>query len=194
MTLVGGIAVFIMSVQIPFGYAQLENITTTSNLSSGTNGNWTTYTNDVFGMSFDYPSGWEVKEKKNRFDSGSDVSVFNGTTKFFVIILDGSKDNPLRSSDIRENTQILADTAVKNENTILIEGPDVTKYRIAGERAGSFVTKVDNGISPHGIQTFVVIHSGDAYVLNFLDSTQTFDSPLTQSLMNRILQSFKFVE
>jgi hypothetical protein len=59
--------------------------------------------------------------------------------------------------------------------------------------AGSFVTKVDNGISPHGVQTFVVIHRGNAYVLNFLDSTTTFDSPQTRNLMNKILQSFKFL-
>jgi hypothetical protein len=30
--------------------------------------NWTSYTNNEKGISFDYPSDWEVEEKQDRFD------------------------------------------------------------------------------------------------------------------------------
>ena len=40
---------------------------------------------------------------------------------------------------------------------------------------------------------FTSLKNGDAYVLNFRDSTKTFDTPETQMIMNKILQSFKFL-
>ena len=49
----------------------IENSNTNSNLV-----NWTTYTNDDIGVSFDYPAGWDVSEKENRFDvTAADVLV-----------------------------------------------------------------------------------------------------------------------
>lgn len=145
------------------------------------------------GISFDYPSGWDAKEKTNRFDSGADLSVSDNNTKFFIIKFDRPKDNPLSSSDLRENTELFANAVTKSENTVLVEGADVTKYKIGGEKAGSYVTRVDDGVSPDGVQTFVIIHQGDAYTLNFADSIESFDSPETQSILNKILQSFKFL-
>ena len=81
----------------------------------------------------------------------------------------------------------------KDETNTIVEPASTYKYNIGGEKTGTFLTKTDNGISQYGTQTFNVKKNGDAYVLNFRDSTKTFDTSETQMIMNKILQSFKFL-
>jgi PsbP-like protein len=143
------------------------------------------------GISFDYPSDWEVQEKENRFDTGADVSVSNGDLKFFVSKLDRPVDDPL--TGLPEFARSLEQGLARDETNTIIEHTDVKKYKISGESAGTFLVKTDDGTSSYGIQVFAVIHAGDGYMLNFRDSTKTFDTPETQMIMNKILQSFKFL-
>lgn len=39
---------------------------------------WSNYTNDNLGITFDYPSNWTMTEKNNRFEQGPDLSVGSG--------------------------------------------------------------------------------------------------------------------
>jgi hypothetical protein len=89
---------------------------------------------------------------------------------------------------------MLQEAAVADEKTTLIEPTDVKKYKIGGERTGTFVTKVDDGISAFGLQNFFVINNGDGYLFGFRASTETFDEPKSQNIMNKIIYSFLFLK
>ena len=192
------IGVFIVSSAIPFSYAQLdEPVSAAENSTSESfaTGNWTTFTSDVFGISFDYPSTWNVEEKGNRFDAGADVAVSNGDIRFSAFkVLDRPEDNPLKTSALAFNTRMIQDGVEKGGQDTIIEATDVKKYKIGGERAGTFVTKHDDGtFPPSGVQTFFVTHNGDGYMIIFRAPTETFDTPETQVTMNKMIKSFKFL-
>lgn len=164
------------------------------NQTSPSIGTWKTHNNELVGFSFDYPSNWNVEEKENRFDStAADAAVTGDGIRFSVRkAIDRPEDNPLRSSGLLATTKLIEQGASQSGN-IIIEQADVKKYKIGGERAGSFLAKIDDGIStPRGMQTFMVFHDGDAYMMNFQAPTERFDSPETQNIMNKILQSFIF--
>ncbi|MDP9306308.1 MAG: hypothetical protein M3O68_08200 [Thermoproteota archaeon] len=84
---------------------------------------------------------------------------------------------------------------LKDPNTIIIEHTDTQKYKIGGERTGTFLLKrVHEGEgSDVAQQVFYFTHNGDGYSVSFTDSTLTFDLPETQNILNRIIHSFKFL-
>jgi hypothetical protein len=153
------------------------------------------FTSDVFGISFDYPSTWNAAEKENRFASGADVSATDTDLEFTVSkVIDRSEDNPLKTSALSSNTRMIQEGIAKSGKDTIIEATDVKKYKVGGERAGTFVTKHDDGISPQtGVRNFIVVHDGDGYMLNFRAPTETFDYPETQNILNQLIQSFKFL-
>lgn len=189
---------FFVLTHSPSSYAQLE-LENKGNLSTinqtGIGENWTAYNSAVYGISFDYPSGWNLKEKENRFDSSADVAVHNNDIRFSASkVIDRPIDNPLKLSGLLESTRTIEDGVIQGGKDTSVEPTNVKKYKVGGERTGTFVTKHDDGISPPtGIQTFIIFHKGDGYMLIFRAPVQTFDSPETQSLMSRIIQSFEFV-
>ena len=193
------VAFFAISSLNPESYAQSGDFAN-NNTSSLTNqtlvgeNNWTTYNNEVLGISFDYPSGWEVKEKQNRFDSAPDVTVSNNDTALIVAkVVDRPEDNPLKSSDAAVIARDIEDGVVKDDKMMVIEPTDVKKYKVGGEMTATFLAKFDNGIHQYGFQNLFIKHNGDEYLLKFQDPTPTFDSPETQNIMNRIFHSFKFL-
>ena len=185
-----GIIVISCILSIPV-YAQTNDTDANNNSSNSNLVGWKTYTSDSIGISFDYPSDWQVQEKENRFDTGADVSVSNGDLKFWVVKLDRPADDPL--TGLPAFTRTLEQGLAQDKTNTIIEHTDVKKNKIGGESAGTLLVKTDDGISSYGIQLFAVIHAGDGYMLNFRDSTKTFDTPETEAIMNKILQSFKFL-
>lgn len=182
----------------PPSYAQLDELENNKNATTSeamSDRNWTTYKSDVFGISFDYPSGWNIQEKENRFDSGPDVSVSDYDTIFSASkTTDRPEDNPLKSSAISTSTRMLEERIAQGEKDTIIQATDVKKYKVGGERTGTFVTKHEDGVSsPIGMQTFIVFHNGDGYMLNFRAPAESFDNPETQDIMNGIIQSFRFI-
>ena len=75
----------------------------------------------------------------------------------------------------------------------VIEPTDVKKLMAGGERTGTFLVKYNVGVPQIGLQLTYVVHKGDLYLLSFQDSTSTFDSPETQSIVNKFIQSFRFL-
>ena len=153
--------------------------------------NWTTYMNND--ISFDYPSDWEVEEKQNRFDTAADVSVSDGSAKFFVLKLDNAKSKLFKSFGLADSVKALEEAAARDGSTNIIEETDVTKYKIGGERTGTFLSTKTDETDPYALQIFIVSHNGKTYSLGFRETTSTFDDPETQSILNKIVQSFKFL-
>lgn len=178
----------LLSYLVPHSYGQTDNET----LSSVTE--WKTYQNELVGFSFDYPSSWDLNEKPNRFDSAADAEVSGNDMRFIVRkAIDRTEDNPLKTSALLTSTRSLQEGMSIDQGYTIIEPADVKKYTVGGERAGTFLVKHDDGISPaKASQIIMVFHNGDGYMLNFWTPTETFDNPETQNTITKILQSFKF--
>ena len=177
-------------------YSQLEDSSVNeSSASSSSSTEWITYKNEKIGFAFDYPTGWDLEEKQNRFETTTmDAAVSNGETRFEIVkALDRSDNNPLKPFTMQRDTEKLEESIGKLPGNTVIEHADTSKYEIGGERTGSFLVASSDGASQQAIQTFFVVHDGDGYMLNFRDSTETFDSPETQNTLNKILTSFKFL-
>ena len=164
------------------------------NFTGSTPSNWTTYESPALGLSFDYPSDWEVEEKQDRFDTAADVSVSDGSAKFFIVKIDNAKNKLIRSVGLADSVKALEEAAGRDENTNIIEETDLTKYKLGGERTGTFLyTKTEELTDPYALQLFFVMHNGKTYSLGFRESTLTFDDPETQNILNKIIESFKFL-
>lgn len=81
-----------------------ENVTLDASTNLSKEGNWTNYTNDRVGISFDYPSKWELQEKENRFDTGPDLDISDGSTRFFLIFFNAEQNGMLDSFGLDEST------------------------------------------------------------------------------------------
>ena len=134
--------------------------------------------------------------QKSKIDSmtPTDVSVSKGYMKFGVSkTLDRPADNPLKSSDIGEITRGIEQVTEKDKEMSIVEPMDVKKYTVGAEKSGTFIVKFKVGVAQTGLQLTYVVHNGDLYLLSFQDSTSTFDSPETQSILNKLIQSFRFL-
>lgn len=155
--------------------------------------NWTTYESQVSGISFNYPAEWDVEEKQNRFDSGGDVTVSDGFTKFSVLVLPKATNDLLVTYGLVETTRTTENAFSNKEGITIIEDSDFKKYKIDGERSGTILLKNEGELIDYAQQFILVEHNKKGYALAFQDSTLTFDEPATQNIMNRILQSFRFL-
>lgn len=90
-------------------------------------------------------------------------------------------------------TKVIEDVTGEKESYTIIKGTDMDKYKIDNKRAGSFLAKSENELFDVAQQLFVVENKGKGYIFGFEDSTLTFDDSETQDIMNRILESIKFV-
>jgi hypothetical protein len=99
----------------------------------------------------------------------------------------------LDSFGLVETAKVIEDVTGEKEGYTIIEGTDMTKYRIDGKRTGTFLAKSDGELLDVAQQLFVVEDKGKGYIFGFEDSTLTFDDTETEEIMNRILESIKFV-
>ena len=82
-----------------------------------------------------------------------------------------------------------------NGDTTVIEPTDIKKYKIAGERTGTFVTKVDVTELRHlGYRIFLlyIMRMDISWVLEPL--LRHSMNPETQNIMDRIIHSFVFLK
>jgi hypothetical protein len=180
------------TLPIPLSYAQSNDVNmSTSNLTTG---NWTSYTNSTLGISFDYPFDWEVTEKQGRFEKGPDVIVTDGQIAFKIIKIDESINDIFQRHWLTETVKQFENQYQNDEGTRIIESTDMKKYKIDGERTGTFLYMANNEDGTSMAQeNFLTQHRDRVYFLIFGDSTLTFDSPETQSIMQKIIKSFKFI-
>jgi len=193
-SLLAAITIITIHSESSIGFAQLENATSNENFSSTAAQAWKTYKNELVGVSFDYPSGWDLSEKENRFDvTAADAMIVGDDAKFAIKVINRPGDTPLKSYALLSSTKRLEDAMAQSQGTTIIEHTDTKKYKIGGEKTGTFLTRVDNGGLASGMQHFIIFHNGDGYMLSFLAPADSFDSSETQDTMNKIIQSFKFL-
>ena len=88
--------VFCLGV-VTITYDHYENVhaSVISNNTNQTQPHFSKYSDTLLGVSFEYPSDWQINDKINRFAKNSDVTVYNGSNSFRVMKSQSSSDSTL---------------------------------------------------------------------------------------------------
>jgi hypothetical protein len=169
---------------------------------------WAVFSDTGVGVSLEYPAGWEIEYKQNKFEEGPEVTITDNSDQ-------GSGDIRI-AKVIRVHSSLydaeLAALQVQNaftedEDNQLVENVDMDKYKIAGKKAGTFLYTYPNPLiksipqlgeidlfSPedYAQQIVVTINDKKIYTIGFGATTGDFEG--YNEIMNHIFTSIKFIE
>jgi hypothetical protein len=197
----------VISISIFFSlqtiYAQTPNPNSTQTNNTTNQIQWKVYTNNKFGFSIEYPQSWIVSEKQSRFEDrveleieSPDISDPNSGAFNFV----DASPTPI------SNIKVLTNIAIEDTLGIfdvdfsfrLIDGANVTKYEIYGEKAGAFTyvldsKEYDDSIPVVAVEAVNTIHNGKAYIFQFMSATENFDNPTLTDIRQHMFNSIKWL-
>ena len=183
---------------ITLSYYEYSNVygSLASNNSTQNNLNYTMYSNDRLGISFEYPSDWNVEEKVNRFSKYSDVQVHNdsnSSSSFKVMKSQSSSDTEMaeKLGGLKEVVGIILPPEERivgaiEENMYTIDGTDTVSVLTAMEGLTNVPDK--------GLERILLIHNDILYILTYQNTVDQFDSKQSQETIGHILASFKFID
>lgn len=180
---------------ITLSYYEYSNVygSLASNNSTQNNLNYTIYSNDRLGISFEYPSDWNVEEKINRFSKYSDVQVHNGSSSFKVMKSQSSSDTEMaeKLGGLKEVVGIILPPEERvvgaiEENMYAIDGTDTVSVLTAMEGLTNVPDK--------GLERILLIYNDVLYVLTYQNTVDQFDSKQSQETIGHILASFRFID
>jgi hypothetical protein len=163
---------------------------------------YSNYTSEKYQIQFQYPSDWEFKEKMNRFEEGTDLSIRKisfdnpgaimisyqndlikgfGSTDFTTAFYSAFRDSI--GSDYSQEYRV-------------IEQPSFVD--IDGQKTGTFLftmkDKYEDSPQAFAIQnwiTFIGNHHG--YLIGFWSPTSYFDAPENKEIRDHFISSIKFL-
>jgi len=156
------------------------------------------YSSEKYQIQFQYPSTWTVHEKTNRFETGSDIKISSGFTPSGSIGI-GYADDLNRgygSSDLQtaviEFFKGMTSDYSKEQRTI--EAPSFIS--IDGYRAGTFLftskDKYETNSPEIAMQIWMIFVGSHGYDINFLATTDNYDSPENIEIRDHFIKSIKF--
>lgn len=164
-----------------------------SNNSTESNLNYTIYSNDRLGISFEYPSDWNVEEKINRFSKYSDVQVYNGSSSFKIMKSQSISDTIMaeKLGGLKEVVELILPPEERvvgeiEENMYAIDGTDTVSVLTAMEGLTNIPDK--------GLERILLIHDDVLYILTYQNIVDKFDSKQSQETIGHILRSFQFID
>ena len=164
-----------------------------SNNSTESNLNYTIYSNDRLGISFEYPSDWNVEEKINRFSKYSDVQVHNGSSSFKVMKSQSSSD-----TEMAEKLGGLKDVVgiILPPEERIVGAIEENMYAIDGTDTVSVLTAMEGltNVPDKGLERILLIHNDVLYILTYQNTVDQFDSKQSQETIGHILTSFRFID
>jgi hypothetical protein len=164
-----------------------------SNNFTGNNLNYTSYSDDRLGISFEYPSDWNVEEKINRFSKYSDVLVYNGSNSFKIMKSQSSSDTVMaeRLGGLKEVVGII----LPPEERIVAEIEE-NRYAVDGADTVSVLTAMEGltNVPDKGLERILLIHDDVLYILTYQNTVDKFDSKQSQETIGHILSSFRFID
>jgi len=154
---------------------------------------WKNYTSEKYGISLQVPVNWNITEKQNRFinPNGALLETTNPSSDWQWL---GIQDIPLMNQTVNERgllgtISIMMQVAINNDNT-LIEGIDMTTYKIDGHRTGTFLVANNNFVD----KTFMLqVNNGDGYMIRYQNTPELFDSPESREILNKMINSINFL-
>lgn len=168
--------------------------------------NYTVYANPELGITFEYPSNWNLEEKTNRFTNDPDVMVSDGFNDFKFLDHKGAIDNMLDYFDLEFIAVTMQNRALEGESDprLIESASEVDNEQIDGID-GSVFTFLYTASNPYfegmsnlkdigeiARQIFLVENDGKVYTLVYSNFASDFDDPESQEIMNHILTTFKF--
>jgi hypothetical protein len=180
---------------ITLSYYEYSNVygSLASNNSTQNDLNYTIYSNDRLGISFEYPSDWNVEEKINRFSKYSDVQVHNGSSSFKVMKSQSSSDTEMaeKLGGLKEVVGIILPPEERvvgaiEENMYAIDGTDTVSVLTAMESL--------TNVPDQGLERILLIQNDVLYILTYQNTVDQFDSKQSQETIGHILTSFRFID
>lgn len=164
-----------------------------SNNSTENNLNYTIYSDDRLGISFEYPSDWNVEEKINRFSKYSDVLVYNGNNSFKIMKSQSNSDTVMaeKLGGLKEVVEIILPPEER-----LVGEIEENRYTIDGSDTVSVLTAMEGltNIPDKGLERILLIHDDVLYILTYQNTVGEFDSKQSQETIQHILSSFRFID
>jgi hypothetical protein len=164
-----------------------------SNNSTENNLNYTIYSDDRLGISFEYPSDWNVEEKINRFSKYSDVLVYNGNNSFKIMKSQSNSDAVMaeKLGGLKEVVEIILPPEERVVGDI-----EENRYAIDSSDTVSVLTAMEGltNIPDKGLERILLIHDDILYILTYQNTVDEFDSKQSQETIRHILSSFRFID
>jgi hypothetical protein len=78
----------------------------------------------------------------------------------------------------------------------LIEGVDISRYKIGGENSGSFITVFEekDGDYKQVYEWVVTIHNNQLYQFKFMSEAEVFDTPRVTEIRKHMFDSIKWLD
>lgn len=160
------------------------------------------YSNNIFGVSFEYPSNWTLTEKQYLFDVGEpDVQVskfkFPSIYRLFNYINSSEEaDQNLKLGlDIEEITKVYKDQLISEYERANVTGsPVLQEYIIGNYPVGTFILDTNDEILGSQVtqQIFLVERNDEINILEYVTLKEDFESKESQEILNHIINSFRF--
>jgi len=192
--------IFFLSIVFALGlvtitYDQFKSVyaSVLSNNTDEIRSNYTVYSDARLGVSFEYPSDWQLNDKINRFAKNSDVIVYNNSNSFSVMKSQSSSDAVLveKLGGPRE----IVDIILPPEERIVGQIEE-NKYRIDGTDTVSVLTALEGiaNVPDKGFERFLLVHDGTLYIFTYQDSVEKFDTKESQDNLNHIINTMRFLD
>jgi len=156
---------------------------------------WKNYTNTKFNFTLQYPSWSQLTEKLNRFETTkSDVQILSNIDLQSLFMFSFSRlEVGTNGMDLKQ----YGDSYYAEISTMgsTIEYPTIIKNKIGGEDTYTFVLLTSDTESemPFGMQQWVMIHNGVGYNIDFMATTDTFDSDHLTKIREHMIKSFRWL-
>jgi hypothetical protein len=158
------------------------------------------YNSEKYQIQFQYPSDWQIKEKANRFDEGSEIDISNkkiaeGKLRihFYNDLLEGFGSTNLDAVFTKFFTATTTDDYEYEYK--IIESPSFVS--IDSQRTGSFLMtfKQKNEIDPitGAVKYWMTFVSNSGYKMEFMATPENFNSSDNIQIRDKFIESIVFL-
>ena len=155
------------------------------------------YSSSLYKIQFQYPSSWEINEKKSRFDEGTDISISSYSPSAHILV-QYLNTTAVEGIDfemaVYEFFKSSIDSDYSKEYKV-IEQPSFTT--IGNQKAGTYLfthkDKYEDFAARWASQHWMTYVGNHGYLLSFMTSTNQFDSPEMTQIRDQFLKSVTFL-
>jgi hypothetical protein len=158
------------------------------------------YNSEKYQIQFQYPSDWQIKEKANRFDEGSEIDISNkkiaeGKLRihFYNDLLEGFGSTNLDAVFTKFFTATTTDDYEYEYK--IIESPSFVS--IDSQRTGSFLMtfKQKNEIDPitGAVKYWMTFVGNSGYKMEFMATPENFNSSDNIQIRDKFIESIVFL-
>lgn len=164
-----------------------------SNTTNETQPHFTKYSDTRLGVSFEYPSDWQINDKINRFAKNSNVRVYNDSNSFRVMKSQSSSDSALVEK--LGGPKEIVDIILPSDERVVGQIEE-SKYMIDDVNAISVLTAREGttDVPNKGFERFLLMHDDSLYIFTYQDTVERFDTKESQDTLNHILKTIRFMD